>query len=349
MPPATTAEEAFANLLKAQGMAANARESRMAQIFGKYLPAEHPLSQAYSGVYGVTPQADTAEALAQQLAFWRGRFPNTVDALSRLEQADPQALAHFRVMGGPEWAFGIHPGMSLGELERTARMNQEAGFLAGSPAQGAFKSTVTHELGHAIDTSLERKLLPGFKYGNKTAAEEAAAVKLNSLRAQLVEDALNGRISGYAKNSAIGALPETFRPGISMVTDPRWARLSAMDLKSELHPYGIAAAAREPFAEAFAKNPAMLSDVELAARNAGWRGAAQVGTMGEGALMLGAPLIGEAVANRFSGRTADLIRGASRGAGLGAMFGPEGALVGAAGGALVSQVPGINKLASQLF
>jgi hypothetical protein len=339
-----TPEQAMLELIKSQAKQATSREDSLRALVSQSLtnhplglPATEGVPSLARGYYESLPTPQTMSSLAEQLAFWKPRFPNTVQNLTTLEHPVSGALAHFRPVSGgvgdvPRWAMGVPDTLSAGEINEQASANQLAGFLANNEKDLGIRSIWNHEFGHALDYSLNNQLMPGSPA--KTVAAEAAGIKLNNLKAQLIQDALRGKVSGYAQREANKILPQAMREQLG----GHPLMMTADDIKSWLHPQTINQIAKEPFAESFAANPAMLNDVEAAARTAGWRGAAEIGAMGKGAGLGAALLAAPLIASHVHGTAGQLLQGASTGAGIGGMLGPEGALAGAGIGALASQL-----------
>lgn len=266
-----------------------------------------------------------AKAWIQNLAKWREVLPQTVNGLQGFEPTpvdQPKFLAHYRPLdaSGNRFMFG-YGNRDLSTLRERVISNQLQGHLVIPDAmlpgtEASVNTAFNHELGHALDYRLQAHALGE---GGRTPTQAA----LRQLRGQLVDDALAGKVSDYAKQSAIwDAGGSIFGPQPTRPPAAEWA------------PGLLRNASKEPFAEAFAKNPAMVDEVLGVARKNGFQGAATPGAMGLGAALLAAPLIAHAI----GGKAEKVINTGAAGAGIGSLFGAPGALVGGIGGALAAQL-----------
>lgn len=326
---ATDLERALQDVLTEQRL-------QSGDLVAQYLPGHQmagPMRMDPTG--GMNP--GLAEGWLKHLALLREKYPNTVGNIAMFEPTGG-ALSHFRTIPGAEGGvLGYRLGMNLPELSHTANLMQQRGWhttaeYVGSPAQ----QVMQHEFGHALDNSLTR-YLDG--YGRRMAGPKQG---LTQLRSQLVADALNGKVSGYARDAVGKQLAETAKK-TGWSADADWLLRSGQATPEEVLinvPHGkvLKTIAAEPLAESWARNPALLSEIESGAKVAGWRGAATPTTMGLGAALLAAPLIAPIVADKIGGRLGKAVSGAGVGAGLGGFLGPEGALAGAGIGALASQI-----------
>lgn len=316
-----TPEEAFNELLKAQTRSADSKSQLLNQIVQEHLP--------YNDIVSINENANPATLgqYIERLGTWSERFPNTAGAMRVIEPTEnATVLGHYRNMFSrtgdtPEWALGI-PTRTPEQIRDLAEMNQGIGWYRPSEiGANRLQQIMDHEFGHAIDDSLTR-------YLQSEAGRNPLLNQYLDLKSQLVQQALEGNISGYAK-SAVG------------IENPLLAKLhqTGYDLsdRTGLAPTALNEAAKEPLAEKFSQNPGFLEDIISAARGQGWKGEADLGTLASGAATGGALLAAPIVANAVGGRLGAAINGASTGAALGSFAGPEGALIGGGIGALASQ------------
>lgn len=306
--------------------AARGRTSLVEQIVDRNLPGVQ--RYAMNSTPGMDPEL--IDHWTHQMQSLRQQYPKTVEGFRMFERANPDALSHYREIGGAtngEFAMGYQPWKTLDDYENAVNYGNYVGFNAipGGP-ETPVQSIATHEIGHAVDNSMLRHLRDVADTADP--ATTRALTRYTDLKSQLVADALNGNVSKYAQQSAAGRL-DGMLPGTSSIDALRSQGFGTKDLLR---------AGNEPFAESFVKNPALLDELRPAMEATGWRGAVSPGVLGGGVGLGAALLAAPIIANKVGGRWGNAINGAATGAGLGGMLGPEGALAGAGIGALASQI-----------
>lgn len=221
-PGASKAHDMAIAREKARTEAENAKNGANAKITEAENKLKGVLSEkATVSLKGVDPEI--ADDIYHSVAKVMTKFPSVVDSVEGIEAFDANEYEHFR--DNPNVMACFNTGdrkirlnnAYFGNKEEMARKYAEGVDRQWNPAGTDYKSVVTHEIGHAVDYYVSRKIdgLWGVMGNNSTTATKIWNADIEKMRKKSPDGKATGKmfrenLSGYSAHSPSEYVAEGF-------------------------------------------------------------------------------------------------------------------------------------------